>query len=181
MFCQGRNLVHRHLCSQQFARALQYLDCLQCSGQEVVQEIEFLPPWFSQPLVLRPWYWWGELQMSQPRKREGRIQGAEFGASLRWGGFLKAKDLPERDAKRCLWRVPTREDNVGNAVTLGWDLFSLTGDPWHNCPFADFQHRASSTCQRHPGQLVAGQSSDTTCRVPTGMHTCTSYGYSTDA
>lgn len=47
------------------------------AGPEETQVIELLSPWVSAP---RPW---GALQTAQRRKRAGKTQGAESGASLR--------------------------------------------------------------------------------------------------
>lgn len=114
--------------------------------------MELLSSWFS---ALCPWTllssigWWGELHVLQQRKREGKIPGVWSFPQA--GNFLQAKDLPEQDAKLHLCRAPAGEDNVGNAVALGWDLFSFPQDHRHNCPLEDFQHQALEPCQRAAG------------------------------
>lgn len=59
-----------------------------------------------QLVVLRHWYqeeaWWGELQMSQERKREGKIQRAESGASLRQGAFSKQRTC-QKEMQNCVY------------------------------------------------------------------------------
>lgn len=94
--------------------------------------------------------WWGELKLPQRRKREGRTWPAEFRASLRQEVFSKSSTCQIK-MQNCAHRVTTRSDNMGKAVRLGWDLFSFTQDPWHNCPFEDFQRWAFKACQRHAG------------------------------
>lgn len=93
---------------------------------------------------------WGELKLPQRRKREGRTWPAEFRASLRQEVFSKWSTC-QIEMQNCAHRVTTRSDNMGKAVRLRWDLFSFTQDPWHNCPFEDFQCWAFKACQRHAG------------------------------
>lgn len=127
---------------------------------------------------MRLYFFWGTTR--HRKDRAGFVHVAKL-SCLSLGCFCgtsEAGKCMEKPLNLCLWRVPAREGNVGNAVMLGWDLLSLAWDLWHNCPFEDFQHQAFRTCQRHTGQPMEGQSSATMCRIQTGTHTHTSYGYS---
>lgn len=133
-----------------------------------------------QPLLLGSWYqaeaWWGELRMSQQKKREGKFREQSLGLPV-GRGLSQSKGLARARCKTLLWRVPTREDNVGNAVTLGWDLFSLTRDPWHNYPFEDYPNtRLSGLAKGTQGSWWQGKAQTPcvtskqvcTCVLPTG-------------
>lgn len=148
----GKNSAHRHLCTQQSVKCpLHSTDCgIQCERRPMRWSF-YIPLVFS--LLSSLWYrveaWWGELKLSQRRKREGRrTWPAEFRASLRQEVFFMSRTCRIK-MQNCAHRVTTRSDNMEKAVRLGWDLFSLTQDPWHNCPLKDFQCRAFKACQGH--------------------------------